>query len=56
MYKQLLQQFAQNVPFVPLFLEDGTVALSSQYTWPSFDSFYLEAGPGPRHRVEERPA
>lgn len=44
-YKQLLQQFAENVPFVPLFLEDGTVALSSQYTWPSFDSFYLEAGP-----------
>jgi hypothetical protein len=30
---------------VPLFLEDGTVALSSQYTWPSFDSFYLQDGP-----------
>jgi peptide/nickel transport system substrate-binding protein len=44
-YKQLLDQFAENVPFVPLFLEDGTVALTSQYTWPSFDSFYLEAGP-----------
>ena len=44
-YKQLLAQFADNVPFVPLFLDDGTVALSSQYTWPSFDSFYLEAWP-----------
>jgi peptide/nickel transport system substrate-binding protein len=44
-YKQLLTQFAQNVPFVPVFLIDGTVALSSQYTWPSFDSFYLQDGP-----------
>jgi peptide/nickel transport system substrate-binding protein len=44
-YKQLLEQYAENVPFVPLFLIDGTVALSSQYTWPSFDSFYLEDGP-----------
>lgn len=39
-YAQLNREFADNVPFVPLFLPEATLALSSQYSWPTFNGFF----------------
>ncbi|WP_287205819.1 ABC transporter substrate-binding protein [Mesorhizobium sp.] len=44
-YQLLLTKFAENVPFVPLFLTDEAVALSSNYSWSSFDSYWNQHGP-----------
>ncbi|WP_457256031.1 ABC transporter substrate-binding protein [Pedococcus sp. P5_B7] len=44
-YQELLTEFADNVPYVPLFLTDATVALSENFTWPSFQPFHSNAGP-----------
>lgn len=44
-YGQLLTQLGQNVPYVPIAMVNGTVALASKYAWPSFDSFWANLGP-----------
>jgi peptide/nickel transport system substrate-binding protein len=44
-YGQLLTQLGQNAPYVPIAMVNGTVALASKYTWPTFDSFWANLGP-----------
>ena len=44
-YQQIDTAYAQASPFVPLFNEDATVALSSDYTWPDFNGYYYDLGP-----------
>jgi ABC-type transport system substrate-binding protein len=44
-YGQLLTQLGQNVPYVPIAMVNGTVAVASKYTWPTFDSFWANLGP-----------
>jgi peptide/nickel transport system substrate-binding protein len=44
-YGQLLTQLGQNEPYVPIAMVNGTVALASKYTWPTFDSFWANLGP-----------
>ncbi|WP_457256001.1 ABC transporter substrate-binding protein [Pedococcus sp. P5_B7] len=46
-YEQLVQQFADNLPYVPLFLVQPTVALSKSISWPSFSDNYESRGPWP---------
>jgi peptide/nickel transport system substrate-binding protein len=36
-YSQLLKRTATDSPFVPLFVNNVSAALSSKYTWPTFD-------------------
>jgi peptide/nickel transport system substrate-binding protein len=44
-YQQIDTAYAQASPFIPLFNEDATVALSSAYTWPDFNGYYYDLGP-----------
>jgi peptide/nickel transport system substrate-binding protein len=44
-YQQVDTGYAQASPFIPLFNEDATVALSSDYTWPDFNGYYYDLGP-----------
>lgn len=44
-YGQLLTQLGTNVPYVPIAMVNGTVAVASKYTWPTFDSFWANLGP-----------
>ncbi|MFF5233708.1 ABC transporter substrate-binding protein [Dactylosporangium sp. NPDC000521] len=44
-YGDLLQDFAVDVPFVPLFLIDATAALSPEFAWSHFDGFWRFRGP-----------
>ncbi len=44
-YQQIDTAYAQAEPFVPLFNQDATVALSSAYTWPDFNGYYYDLGP-----------
>lgn len=44
-YGQLLEELGQNEPYVPIAMVNGTVALASKYTWPTFDSFWANLGP-----------
>lgn len=44
-YSQLDAQYAEAVPMVPLFNEDATLALASQYTWSSYNGFFYDLGP-----------
>jgi peptide/nickel transport system substrate-binding protein len=36
-YSKLLQRLAQDVPYVPLFVQDEGAAVSNRFTWPGFD-------------------
>jgi peptide/nickel transport system substrate-binding protein len=44
-YGQIDTAYANAEPFIPLFNEDATVALASQYTWPDFNGYYYDLGP-----------
>jgi peptide/nickel transport system substrate-binding protein len=48
-YAEMNKEFATNVPFVPLFRPQATLALSSQYAWPSFDGFWRYGKPWALH-------
>jgi peptide/nickel transport system substrate-binding protein len=38
-YGQMMKRVATDVPYVPLFLSENLVAISKNYTWPSFSTF-----------------
>jgi peptide/nickel transport system substrate-binding protein len=38
-YGQMLKTLATDVPYVPLYVEDYNVALSSQFTWPDYNVY-----------------
>jgi peptide/nickel transport system substrate-binding protein len=38
-YTQMVKRVATDIPYVPLYLADFTVALSNGFTWPSYSSF-----------------
>jgi peptide/nickel transport system substrate-binding protein len=40
LYGRLLERLAEDVPYVPLFVSDGTLAISSDFTWPGFMQAY----------------
>jgi peptide/nickel transport system substrate-binding protein len=44
-YQGFLAQYGENVPFLPLFLTNATIALSDKYSYPSFSAF--DRGPWP---------
>jgi peptide/nickel transport system substrate-binding protein len=44
-YGQIDKAYAQAEPFVPLFNQDATLALSSGYVWPSYNGYFYDAGP-----------
>lgn len=44
-YGQLLTQLGTYEPYVPIAMVEGTVALASNYKWPTFDSFWANLGP-----------
>ncbi|NBE92261.1 ABC transporter substrate-binding protein [Nonomuraea sp. KC401] len=39
-YRDLLHQVSEDVPYVPLYSLEGYVALSEQFVWPGFDEMY----------------
>jgi hypothetical protein len=39
-----VKDLATDVPYVPIYIQDDSVALSSKYTWPGFD-YYIQFGP-----------
>ena len=43
-YSQLLQKIAADVPYVPLFLHDYSVALSSKFTLPGYNQYTIQNG------------
>ncbi len=44
-YRQLLTEYGQAVPFIPLFTADVTLALAKSYTWPTFNGQWRNSGP-----------
>jgi peptide/nickel transport system substrate-binding protein len=38
-YGQMLKTLATDLPYVPLYIQDYNVALSSQFTWPNYDVY-----------------
>jgi peptide/nickel transport system substrate-binding protein len=44
-YQSMLKALADDVPYVPIYQQDISVALSSKYTWPGFDYYKLAFGP-----------
>jgi peptide/nickel transport system substrate-binding protein len=38
-YRQMLTTLATDVPYVPLYVEDYNVALSSKFTWPDYNVY-----------------
>ncbi len=45
LYRQLLIDYANAAPLIPIFASETTVALSSKYTWPSFSSTWQLKAP-----------
>jgi peptide/nickel transport system substrate-binding protein len=43
-YSKLLQRLALDMPYVPVWLESINLALSSRFTWPSFDAYSFQGG------------
>lgn len=47
-YRELLEEYGEGVPWVPLYSPDDAVALASGLTWPGFDSLsFSYRGPWP---------
>jgi peptide/nickel transport system substrate-binding protein len=44
-YSKLLQQLATDVPYVPLYVTDLSIALSSKFTYSGLSAFSLQNGP-----------
>jgi peptide/nickel transport system substrate-binding protein len=40
-YAKMLQRLGTDVPYVPLFLQDEKLAISSKFTWPTFDKNWV---------------
>jgi len=38
-YGRMLKMLATDEPYVPLFIQDYNVALSSKHTWPGYNVF-----------------
>ncbi|MEV6981892.1 hypothetical protein AB0M95_11620 [Sphaerisporangium sp. NPDC051017] len=44
-YTELLKEYAEQVPFVPLFFLESTYALSTDFTWPAYTASWRNNGP-----------
>lgn len=44
-YAEMLKEFGENVPYVPIYLTDVSVALSSNFTWPGYSGYWDLSGP-----------
>jgi peptide/nickel transport system substrate-binding protein len=40
-YSKLLQRLATDVPYIPLFVQNDLLGLSSKVTWPGFNNFWI---------------
>ncbi|WP_157984116.1 ABC transporter substrate-binding protein [Nesterenkonia muleiensis] len=44
-YGNLMEELGENVPYIPIYLEDSAVALSDRIDWPEFSGAWRMTGP-----------